>query len=468
MPKHPFPSETDLVLLRRIVGDSHCLSDPDLKARYERDWTGRYGGPSSVVVRPGTVAEVSALLSYFTGARIPVVPQGGNTGLVGGSVPHSGEAILSLERLSGVVRCDSADAGDPVLEAGAGTTLAAAQREAAAHGFELGIDLAARDSATLGGMVATNAGGVHVVRHGSMRSRLAGLELVLADGSVVSRLSGLVKDNVGYDIASLMAGSEGTLGVVTTVLVRLVPVRAHRVTALLALRGDAQGVTVSALTISATLRRAVDGIEAVELMYAPGVALVRSHGGLGPPPDPGADAYLLVEAAGASDPTAGLASVVEAHPEVSGSAVATDPPGRARLWAYRELHTGAIATLGVAHKLDVSLPPDNLPRFVALLPEVVAAVAKGALVICFGHLADGNLHVNVVGPDPSDDRSDLAVLRLALSLGGSISAEHGVGVAKLALVAEQRSPADIAAMRRIKRALDPAGILNPGVLLPPD
>ena len=208
------------------VGPDHCLSDPDLKASYELDWTRRFGGPALVVARPADTSEVAKVLAACSRFRVGVVPQGGNTGLVGGSVPSHGEAVLSLSRLNRVLSCDPEEG---LIVAEAGTTLAAAQVAAASVTSELGIDIAARDSATLGGMVATNAGGVHVIRYGPMRARLGGVEVVLADGSVASRLSGLVKDNVGYDLAQIMAGSEGTLGVVTKVALHLVAVPLFRV-----------------------------------------------------------------------------------------------------------------------------------------------------------------------------------------------------------------------------------------------
>ncbi len=340
--------------------------------------------------------------------------------------------------------------------------------------------IAARDSATLGGMVATNAGGVHVIRHGPMRARLGGIEVVLADGTVASRLSVLVKDNVGYDLAQIMAGSEGTLGVVTKVVVHLVPIPAFRVTALIGLRcpehsaedpsARVRAVSQVAVALAARLRRGVDGIDALELVYADGMALVREALGLPAPPDPGAQAWLLVEASGGQDPSPMLAEVIEAAPGVTEVAVADDAAGRSHLWAYRERHTEAIATLGVPHKLDVTLPTDSLAEFAgAVRSEISAALGSegpGARVVLFGHVGDGNVHVNVIGPEPDDHRADDAVFRLVISHGGSISAEHGVGVAKLDFVTAARSAGDLTVMRRVKTALDPSGILNPGVLLP--
>jgi FAD/FMN-containing dehydrogenase len=456
--------------LRDIVGPPHLLSDPDLKASYELDWTRRFGGPALVVVRPADASEVAKVLATCNRFGVGVVPQGGNTGLVGGSVPRGGEVLLSLGRLNKLISCD---AEQGLLVAEAGTTLAAAHGYAGRVDAEIGIDIAARDSATLGGMVATNAGGVHVIRYGPMRARLGGIEVVLADGTVATRLSGLVKDNVGYDLAQIIAGSEGTLGVVTKVALHLVALPRFRVAALIALRETGAG-TVSELAVALAnrLRRRVDGIDALELVFADGMGLVREVCGLAPPPDPGAGAWLLVEASGGQDPTMLVAEALEGAQGVSDVAVGDDAGGRNRLWAYRERHTEAIATLGVAHKLDVTLPLHDLADFAGSVGAVVAAALGNdgarARVVLFGHVGDGNMHVNVIGPGPDDHRADDAVFEMVIARGGSISAEHGVGIAKLGFVTASRSPGDIAVMRRLKAALDPRGILNPGVLLPPE
>jgi len=453
--------------------------DPDLKAPYEVDWTRRFSGRALFVARPADTAGVAAVLAACSRYRAPVVAQGGNTGLVGGSVPRRGEAVLSLARLNRVLSCDP-DEG--LLVAEAGTPLGVAQAAARRVDVELGIDIAARDSATLGGMVATNAGGIHVVRYGPMRSRLAGIEVVLADGTVASRLSGLVKDNVGYDLAQIVAGSEGTLGVVTKVVLRLVRVPQYRVVALVGLRGGDHGdgdpgagvyaVSAVAVALATRLRRQVDAIDALELVFADGMSLVREVLGLPPPPDPGADAWLLVEASGGQDPSALLAAAIEDAAGVTEVAVADEAGGRARLWAYRERHTEAIATLGVPHKLDVTLPMRALAQFAGKVRSEVGAALGPAgpdtRIILFGHIGDGNLHVNMIGPDADDHRADDAVFRMVLQRGGSISAEHGVGVAKLDFVTAARSAGDLTVMRKIKAALDPDGILNPGVLLPPE
>jgi FAD/FMN-containing dehydrogenase len=327
-------------------------------------------------------------------------------------------------------------------------------------GFDVGVDFAARDSCTVGGMVATNAGGERVLRYGTMRAQLVGIEAVLADGSVVSRLGGLPKDNTGYDVVSLMAGSEGTLGVITRLRLRLVPRLTERAVALVAVAGTADAV---ALVRAA---RQLPSLEAAELFYADGLALVRQQTRLAAPFPVEHPAYLLLECADRADPTDDLLSALEAIGDVVLDAtVASDPRGRHALWAYRESHTEAINAAGVPVKLDVAVPLVEFADCVAALPAAVTAVAPGARVILFGHVNEGNLHVNVLDALDADEAVSDAVLRLVASYGGSISAEHGVGRAKRDWLPLSRSAEEIAMMRAIKHALDPAGRLNPGVLL---
>jgi len=443
--------------LAGVVGDAHVLTDPDLRAQFETDWTRRFGGPSRLVVLPGSTDEVAAVLRACAEAGAAVVPQGGNTGLVGGGVPRAAEVVLCLRRLDDVGPVDELAAQVVV---GAGATLAAVQRAARAVSLDVGVDLASRDSATIGGMVATNAGGIHVLRYGGMRGQVVGVEAVFADGSVVARLGGLGKDNTGYDLPGLLTGSEGTLAVITRVCLRLVPLLPARAVALLGLPD-----TAAAVRVFAALRR-LPSLAAAELMYADGLALVRAHAALGSPLDAEWPAYLLVECLAATDPTEELGAVVVSCREIGDGAVATDSTGCERLWAYRERHTEAISAAGVPHKLDVTLPLSRLAEFVDAVRTRVMEVDPGATCVLFGHVGDGNLHVNVLGPAPDDDRVDDAVLRLVADYGGSISSEHGIGVAKRRWLELTRSPADIAVMRAVKRALDPHGLLNPGAVLP--
>ncbi len=443
--------------LRAAAGDEHVIDDPELLASYEVDWTRRFTGRAAAVVRPGSTDEVAEVLSACNHAGVPLVPQGGNTGLVGGSVPRNGEVVLSLARLAGL------EAVDPVaaqVTAGAGVTITQLQEHAAAAGLQYPVDLASRDSATVGGTIATNAGGIRVLRYGATRARLSGVEAVLADGSTVSRMSGLTKDNTGYELPQLFAGSEGTLAVVTRARLQLAPATPARATALLAMDD-----TDAALAVLQRVRPLLAGIlDAAEAFFHEGVELVCRHTGIQPPFAESPGCYLLIECAAQSDPSTTLAEALAQCPEVRDSAFAVDAPSRRALWRYREAHTESINAEGIPHKLDVTLPLPALPEFEATVRDRVRAAVPAARPILFGHLGDGNLHVNILGPEPGDDRATDAVLRLVASKGGSISAEHGIGIAKAPWLHLTRSAADIAAMQALKRALDPAGILNPGVI----
>jgi FAD/FMN-containing dehydrogenase len=277
----------------------------------------------------------------------------------------------------------------------------------------------------------------------------------------VSHLGGLLKDNTGYDLAGLLCGSEGTLGVVTAARLRLVPPSPHRVVALLGF--SSTGAAVGAASL---LRRALPELEALEFFMASGLELVCRVAGLARPFAAPHPAYLLAEVAGAQDPAPALAEALDAVSAVEDVAVATDSIRRAQLWRYREAHTEAINTLGAPHKLDVTLPAAALAEFVDRIPGLVTAADPRATTWLFGHAADGNVHVNITGVGPDDPTVDDRVLVFAAGLGGSISAEHGIGTAKRPWLHLNRSGAEIAAFRSIKRALDPAGILNPHVLLP--
>ena len=414
--------------LRGVVGADHVMVDPDLTASYATDWTGRFVGRPAAVIRPSTTAEVAEVIGLCRAASIALVPQGGNTGLVGGGVPLAGEAVLSLRRLSAITDVDRL-AGQ--LTAAAGTSVADVQVAAATAGWAYGVDLGSRDSATVGGTVATNAGGLQVLRHGATRAQLTGMEAVLGTGAVVSHLGGLLKDNTGYDLAGLLCGSEGTLGVVTAARLRLVPPSPERVVALLAFSSTPDAVEAAFL-----LRRALPDLQSLELFLRAGLDLVCRVSGA---PHPFADphpAYLLAEAAGRTDPMPAMAAALDSVQSVADVAVATDSTRRAQLWRYREGHTEAINTLGAPHKLDVTLPARELAAFIDRVPGVVADADAAATTWLFGHAADGNV-------------------------------EHGIGAAKRRWLQLNRSGSEIAAMRAVKRALDPAGILNPNVLLPP-
>lgn len=443
--------------LKAVVGAEHVLVDDDVKASYETDWTGRFTGRALCVVRPATTDQVAAVLRLCTAAGAKVVVQGGNTGLVGGGTPAGGEVLLSLTRLRTLGDVDIASAQ---VTAGAGVTLADLQNHARASDLDVGVDLAARDSATVGGLVATNAGGIRVLRYGSMRAQVVGLEAVFADGSVMSRMAGLSKDGTGYDLAGLIAGSEGTLAVITAVRVRLWPRLRARAVALLAMDS-----TESAVALLPGLRASLPSLSAAELFYGSGLALVRRHSGLPAPFATEHEAYLLLECADLTDPIDQLAAAVAEAEGLVDATVATDAAGQRALWAYRETHTESISAEGVPVKLDVSVPTASLPELVAALAVTIEGVCPAARAIVFGHVNEGNLHVNVLDTGDQHEEVTDAVLQLVASLDGSISSEHGVGRAKVPWLPLSRSATEIAAMRSVKAAFDPSGTLNPGVLL---
>ena len=447
--------------LRASLGASNVLTDADLRAGYETDWTRRWHGEAVAVVRPEATEAVAAVLDACRDAGAAVIPQGGNTGLVGGSVPRAAaprpQVVLSLARLHDLEPVDTA-AGEVTVAAG--VTLGNLQAHARRAGYAFGVDLGARDSATIGGMIATNAGGIHAFRYGPMRSQLIGLEAVLADGTVVRRLPGLLKDNTGYHLPSLLAGSEGTLAIVTRARLRLVPHRPRRAVALVAADGADE-----VAELAGELRRQLPNLLAAELFFHDGLALVLRHAGGEPPFADQHPAYLLVEVDGEADPTDELAAAVEAAGTAArDTVVASDAAGRDRLWRLRERHTESVNAEGIPHKLDVAVPVARLGAYAREVREAIAAVAPAAQTFLYGHILDGNLHVNVLGPSPDDEAVDSAVLELAIRMGGTVSAEHGIGIAKVGWLEADRGKADVAAMRAIKRALDPDGILNPGVL----
>ena len=441
--------------LVKIVGSQHVLTDPELKSSYERDYSGRYGGSARLVVRPADTEQVAGVIAACGREGAAIVPQGGNTGLVGASVPRNGEVVVSLRRLDQIGDVDKAIGQVTV---GAGATLVALQEAARAADQDAALDFGARDSCTVGGVVACDAGGARALRNGTARAHVVGLEAVLADGSVVSRLAGLTKDNAGYDLHELLVGSEGTLGIITRVRWKLAPLLPSRVAALIPLQTARE-----ASDLLAALRANAPSLESCDFFLDEGLELVLEHQQRQSPIRDRSPLYVLAECAAQSDPTEELAAALDAA-GVDDALIADDTSSRRGLWTLREGHTDAINAAGVPHKLDVGVPLRELDRFIDEVPRVVQRAGAGR-VILFGHLGDGNVHVNVLGADPDDERPDEAVLELAISCGGTISAEHGVGVAKAAWLERARGADEVAVMRAIKRALDPRNLLNPGAVL---
>lgn len=423
--------------LRDAVGAEHVLTDPDVTRPYGTDWTGRWSVAPSAVVRPSDTAQVSALLRACAEEQVPVVPQGGNTGLVGGSVPETADAVvLSLRRLTDH---SSVDTSSRQVTVGAGITLAGVHAVVARSGLMYGVDLASRDSATIGGTVATNAGGIRVVRFGDTRSQVVGVEAVFADGTIVDRTGALPKDSAGYDLTQLLVGSEGTLAVITAVRLGLHdPLPTARVTTMVGV-----GSLLEALSLVDHVAESRAELLAAEYVDDAGMQLVCGVAHLPHPLAQRWPFYLLTETAR----TPRLPETVDA---------AVDR----RLWAYRERQSEAAATLGGGHSLDIALRSGDLDALLGRLPALV----HPHRVFTFGHLAEGNVHVQVNGPAADDHGPAEAVLRAVADLGGSISSEHGVGRAKPQYLQLSRTDGEIDVMRKVKDAIDPSGLLNRGVL----
>ena len=446
-------------LFADLVGERHVIVDDDLTLRATRDWTGRWGPNPAIVVRPGSTDEVSAVVAACADGAIPVVPQGGNTGLTGSSVPpEPGWVVLSTERLGTLGALDVVEGR---IVVGAGVTLSSLATHISATRWRYGVDFGARDRATIGGSIATNAGGMWVFRHGTTRHQIVGIEAVLGDGSVISHLGGLGKDNTGYDLAALLCGSEGTLGVVTAASLRLIDGPPDRCTALLGFSDIS-----AAANVAWGLRGGLPELEVAELLGPGCTRLVAAHV-QGPDSMAGSPVSLLVETAGDDGSELGerLRQALESLHFEGASAVATDHATRAALWRFRDGITDALAATGPVLKFDVSIPATDLAQFCHEVGDLIGSQDRGAAVWVFGHVCDHNVHVNVTGLDPrvNPDVED-AVLGRVAELGGSISAEHGIGRSRRRHLSLVRTAAEIAAMRAVKRALDPAGILNPGVI----
>ena len=440
--------------LADAVGDRFVTVDADVLAARATDHTGRYSGRASALVRPADAAEVSAVLDICRRAGVKVTMQGGRTGLEAGTVPEHDDVLLSTERLTAV---GAVDRENLRVTVGAGVTLSTLRNAAADAGLLFGVDIASRDSATIGGMVSTNAGGLHTVRYGHMSAQVLGLEVVLPDGAIVRRSMRVGAENCGYDLPALWVGSEGTLGVVTTVDLTLRPVPEFRVTAL---AGFAQ---LPGLIDAARVVRRLEGVDAVEMLDGRGLELASSRLGFAVPT--GLPWYLLVELAGRRDLTDELAGALEQCDPDDEPAVGIDPAGRARVWAAREAFAEVVGLFGPPLKFDAALPLDTLAAFVADAVALVTGRAPDAVPVLFGHVADGNVHLNVLRC-PDESVLYRPVTELIRDHGGNIASEHGVGAHKRNYLDLSLSREDITAMWTIKQAFDPADYLNPAVMFP--
>ncbi len=467
------PSATAIAALKVAAGVGNWSDDPAVLAPRLVDWRGAFHGAAELLLLPRCVEQVAAIVRAAAQYRFGLVPQGGNTGLVGGGIPaaEGGTVLLGLNRMD---RIRHVDAAGLTLTAEAGAILSNVHDAARAADCEFPLSLGAKGSATIGGLVSTNAGGVQVLRHGTMRALVAGVEAVLPDGSVLHQLTGLAKDNSGYDIKQLLIGGEGTLGVVTAVALRLVPAPAHRAIAWVGLRSPQ-----AALALLARLRRASGGqVESFELLPDAGLQLVLQHLPGHRAPLAGTHPWhVLVELAGPANLDGvlaeGLGEAIAAGDIDDATIAASVAQGQA-LWRIREELPEAERRDGPAAHHDISVPVAAMPDFAEAATARVKAAFPGARVLAFGHLGDGNLHFNVRAPDSPDaeawlgarhDEIAVLVYDLVTAAGGSISAEHGIGVLKRAELARLGDPAKLAAMRAIKAAIDPLGIMNPGKLL---
>ncbi|MBZ6378148.1 hydroxyacid dehydrogenase [Pacificimonas flava] len=447
-------------------------SSPADAERYLTDWRGTKTGAASLILRPGTTSEVADVVRLAAREGVPLVPQGGNSGLVGGSVPEGdGTAVLlSLERMNEIQLVDAEGATARVQ---AGVILQTLHEAAAESQLMFPLSLGAKGSATIGGLISTNAGGTQVLRYGAMRAQVLGLEAVLAGGNVLNQLAPLRKDNTGYDLKQLLIGAEGTLGIVTRASLRLLPAPAETATALVGLSSPA-----AALQLLARLQAATGGqVDSFELIPRIAVDLVTAHvDNTRDPLAAGHAWYVLAEltGTGAEGTQRGLLETALAAAIEDGLAADAVLAGSGRereeLWRLRETIAEAERADGLAIKHDISVPVSDMPRFVTEVGAEIERRWPGTSMIAFGHLGDGNIHFNVRSTDALD-RDDLIALRPEITgfvyeqiaaAGGSISAEHGIGTLKAEALARLGDPGKLAAMRAVKRALDPHGIMNPG------
>jgi FAD/FMN-containing dehydrogenase len=460
--------------LRHELGAAQVLIDGDLTA-YEQDWRRRWRGRALAVVRPGSTAEVAAVMRAAAEHGTAVVPQGGNTGLVGGGVPDGSgtQILLSLQRLNRIRALDEANL---TLTAEAGCVLQTLQQAAAGRGLLLPLSLAAEGSCTLGGNLATNAGGTQVLRWGNARDLCLGLEVVTARGEVWEGLSGLRKDNTGYDLRDLFVGSEGTLGIITAATMKLAPQPAAVTTALAACATPADALAL----LNLARARLGAGLTGFELMGGFALELVAQHFPALPRPLPGAAWTVLLEQSdveGEAPARTRFERLLEAALEagcVVDAVVAESLAQSRALWHLRESIPLAQAEEGLNIKHDISLPVSAIPRFIERTDAQLVARWPGVRLVNFGHLGDGNLHYNVQAPAGADAAHFLAEQEHAVNQvvfdsvaeeGGSFSAEHGIGALKRDELAARKHPVALALMRSIKAALDPQNLLNPGRLL---
>jgi FAD/FMN-containing dehydrogenase len=458
--------------LAAYVGPSHVLVGSDA-APFCTDWRGLFSGQALAVLRPADTTQVAACVGLCAAQGVAVVPQGGNTGLCGGATPGDEQIVLCVGRLN---RLRDLDTTDMVMVAEAGMTLQAAREVAAEAGLALPLSIGSEGTAQLGGVLATNAGGTATLRHGNARDLVLGLEMVLADGRIWNGLRRLRKDNTGYALRQLFVGAEGTLGIITAASLRLVPA-ARRVEVALA----AVVSPVAALSLLYLLNRAGGAVlSAYEYISGPALQMTLAHiEGLTDPLSAPAPHYVLIEFSAPREDAPLRAQLEAVLAEAMDSDLVTDAvlaasdTQRAALWRLRDSQTEAQQRAGATVKNDISVPLSRIPALIDQASGACRALVPGVRIVPFGHLGDGNIHFNLVQPEGADatlflaqaDALMHAVSKVARALGGSFSAEHGIGQLKTGLLEEWRGGVEMDMMRAIKHALDPLGILNPGKVL---
>ncbi len=470
------PPDADTVgRLTASVGERHAIGDAADMAPYLTEWRDRYRGKAALVLKPGSTEEVATILKCANDARVGIVPQGGNTGLVGAQIPdESGhQVVVALERLTEVR--DVGPSSD-TMTVDAGLTLAAAQDVAADAGRFFPLSLASEGSCQIGGVLATNAGGLAVLAYGNARDLALGLEVVLADGRVWHGLKTLRKDNTGYDLKDLFIGSEGTLGIITAAVLRLFPRPVQRVTCMAGLDDLARAPVFFARTHEA----AGSLLTAFEILPRIGIEFAVKHGNALRDPFGAPHAwYLLFELTSprVHDDVRQLAETqlqdaMDAG-MISDAVVSMSETQAQDLWRLREVMSEVQKHEGGSIKHDVSVPTARVPEFIERADQLVELMVPGARPVPFGHLGDGNIHYNVSQPVGADkdvflsnwETLNAAVHEIVLDLGGSISAEHGIGRMKRELLPHAKGDVAVELMRRVKSSFDPNGILNPGKLL---